>query len=117
MSRGDFGAESLSIIHEFYYELNPDGDSAISRRRLYECVPVFHSEKEKEEFLNYASEHFHRDYAFTRPPNEPSFPVSLPMNQMVDFFRQQYKDALIIVDMLANYRISQAVTIKNAVQE
>ena len=77
----------------------------------------YDSEKEKEEFLNYASEHFHRDYAFTRPPNEPSFPVSLPTNQMVDFFRQQYKDALIIVDMLANYRISQAVTIKNAVQE
>ena len=98
------------IIHEFYYELNPDGDSAISRRRLYECVPVFHSEKEKEDFLNYASEHFRRDYVFTRPPCEPSFPKTLPTKQMVEVFQQQYKDALILVDMLANYRISQAVT-------
>lgn len=98
------------IIHEFYYELNPDGDSAISRRRLYECVPVFHSEKEKEDFLNYASEHFRRDYVFTRPPCEPSFPKTLPTKQMVEVFQQQYKDALILVDMLANYRISQAIT-------
>lgn len=77
---------------------------------IYGCVPVFHSDKEKDGFLKYASSSFKSDYDFTRHPRKPTFPKSLQGNQTVEFFKQQYYDALIIVDMLANYRMSQTST-------
>ena len=95
-------------IHDFYYELAPNNDALYSRTGLYRCVPVFHSEEEKDEFLQYAAMYFRRDREFTRPATEPSFPASLPSQQIVNVFKNQYHDAMIVVDMLADYRILKA---------
>lgn len=94
-------------IHEFYYDLSPTHDAQYSRDGLYRCVPVFHSREEKDEFLQYAAMNFHRNWEFTKPPIEPSFPASLPTQEMVSVYKKQYHDAMIVVDMLAVFRISK----------
>lgn len=93
-------------IHSFYYKLSPNyNDALYSRTGLFRCVPVFHSEEEKDAFLQYATKNFHRDREFIRPPLKPSFPVSLPTKEMVSVYKKQYHDAMIVEDMLASFRI------------
>ena len=99
-------------IHDFYYNLSPNGDATHARNAFLDCVPVFHSETEKESFLQYASEKFSRDRKIIWGYSLPVFPKSLPNKQMIEYFKREYEDAIIVKDMLNEYRLKKVINIE-----
>lgn len=90
-------------LYRFFAPTDINSEAASAERRLLECVPVFESEKEKQDFLMYAAEHYNKD-AEIKTYRLPHIPEKLRNNENPDFYRKAYRDALIVMDLLNIYR-------------
>ena len=90
-------------LYRFFATSDIESEVTSAERRLLECVPVFESEKEKQDFLIYAAEHYNED-AEIEAYRLPRIPEKLCNNENPDFYRKAYKDALIVMDLLNIYR-------------
>ena len=102
--------ESFQYLLANFFNNKAKSSEALSARRKYsECVPVFNSQQEKKDFLKYAANNFsrERDFATYRYNRMPSFPKTLPSGQMVSAFKEEYHDALIICDLLDEFRMGR----------
>lgn len=95
------------LLANFFSSRAEEPEALSARQRYMECIPIFFSKQEKRDFLKYAAENFSRKRAFVtyRYSRMPSFPKTLPSNQMTSVLEEEYHDALIICDLLDEFRI------------
>lgn len=93
-------------LHKFFFGVNHTSSIMDSNKLAYDnCIPVFWSEQERDAFTNYAKEHF--DLACINEDDYiPSFPRSLETGQDVDVFRDEYCNALKMINLLYLFRNS-----------
>lgn len=89
------------IIHQFYYK--PDGDEATtSHERFLECVLVFESEEEKEDFKNYIASIWQKKDCYSNDIWLPFFEDIKGYNMEV--LREEYLNVQILQKMLIEFR-------------
>lgn len=92
----------LYVIHEFYYK--PDGDDeTISHDKFKECILIFESENEKEEFKNYVVENWEYKERIQRDIWLPYFPEIEGYNMKE--FEKQYRDVQILKRMFEEFKV------------
>ena len=89
------------VVHEFYYE--PDGDEETHAHRCFEeCVLVFESEVEKEEFNKYVVEHWNEKDIFSDKIHIPYMP---PIEgYKMEVFEKEFRNVQILKRMLEKFR-------------
>lgn len=90
-------------LYRFFAASDTESEAASAERRLLECVPVFESEEEKQDFLMYAAAYYNEN-AEIKTYRLPHIPEKLRNDENPDFYRKAYKDALIVMDLLNIYR-------------
>lgn len=89
-------------IYEFYYE--PDGDEETHAHRCFEeCVLIFSSEREKEEFNKYVVKHWNKKDNFSYGIHIPYMP---PIEgYIMEEFEKEYRNVQILKNMLEKFRL------------
>ena len=98
-------------LHKFYSEYSANSDSRMAMQAYLECVIIFQSEKERKDFWIYAAENFKRDCPLVRHRHMPLFSESLSKTIEIDHYKTRYRDALLVHDLLDEYRDKQVRTI------
>lgn len=94
----------LHEIHKFYY--NPDGDEAdTSHNRFMECVLLFYSKEELENFKEYVLVNWNRNNIDREEIWTPHFPDIKGYN--MEIFEKEYIDVQILQNMLIQFRKSE----------
>lgn len=90
-------------LHEFFYYHEHSVEADHARRRYLECIPLFDSEKEKNDFHTYAALHFS---TAELPPAcfVPSISSRHTQGMNFQVFEDEYKDALRIQVLLTRFR-------------
>ena len=90
-------------LHEFFYYHEHSDEADHARRRYLECIPLFDSEKEKNDFHTYAALHFS---TAELPPAcfVPSISSRHTQGMNFQVFEDEYKDALRIQVLLTRFR-------------
>jgi Putative DNA-binding domain len=92
----------LYVIHEFYYK--PDGDDeTISHDKFKECILIFESENEKEEFKNYVVENWEYKEQIQKDIRLPYFP-KIEGYSMKEI-EKQYRDVQILKRMFDEFKV------------
>ena len=93
------------LLHRFYSCFSESSDSRSAEQRFLNAVPIFSSEAEKREFFNYANMRFDRSKLLVKRERYiPAFPRNLPNGQNVLYFEREYQDAIMLMDLLEEYR-------------
>ena len=95
------------LLASFFDSKAEEPDALSAKERYLECIPIFYSEQEKQDFLKYVADNFSKKRAFAtyRYRIMPCFPKELPTGQISSAFEEDYHDALIISDLLDEFRI------------
>lgn len=89
------------VVHQFYYE--PDGDDeTISHDKFQECILIFESENEKEEFKNYVLINWGYKKQFEKDIWLPHFPEI--KGYIMKEFEKQYRDVQILKKMFDEFK-------------
>lgn len=89
------------VVHQFYYE--PDGDDeTISHDKFQECILIFESENEKEEFKNYVLINWGYKEQFKKDIWLPHFPKI--KGYIMKEFEKQYRDVQILKKMFDEFK-------------
>ena len=89
------------VIHKFYYE--PDGDDeTIAHNSFEECILIFESEKERDEFKNFALRIWKDKEQFSKEIRLPHFPII--EGYVMKEFEKQYLNVQILKRMLGEFR-------------
>lgn len=89
------------ILHEFFMEYESD-EAMRANDRFEECVLIFKSEWEMQEFKDYAREKWEERTDYLKDMIVPYMP--LPEGYVEDAFKEEYENALILKKMLDEYR-------------
>jgi hypothetical protein len=94
------------IIHQFYYEPNRD-DERIAHDRFIECLLVFESEIEKEEFKQYAIRNWHKGKEFSKETEIclPFFPSLKGYN--MEEFKKEYRNVQILKRLFEEFKATR----------
>ena len=88
------------LLYDFYSHESENGDSRMAQNHYLNCIPIFESESQREEFFAYAAAEFNRKRTvMTHRHFMPHFPDKLPNGLDITYFQSSYKDALIIIDL------------------
>lgn len=90
------------IASIWYYE--PDGDEETHAHRCFEeCVLIFSSEREKEEFNRYVVKHWNKKDNFSYGIHIPYMP---PIEgYIMEEFEKEYRNVQILKNMLEKFRL------------
>ena len=94
------GTEEM-VLHEFFYE-DDNSEERYAKYKFEECVLIFDSEEEKSNFKNYAKSKWpkRKKYLdFVKIPHIESI-----NNYRIDVFKENYENAIILNNMLKEYR-------------
>lgn len=89
------------ILHEFFMEYESD-EAMYVNDRFEECVLIFKSEWEMQEFKYYAREKWEERTDYLKGMIVPY--MELPEGYVEDAFKEEYENALILKKMLDEYR-------------
>ena len=89
------------ILHDFFYD-NRSEEARFSRERFEECILIFFSEEEKNEFKTYAISKWEDRDNYLEGIRLPI--MDLPDSYSKDGFKEEYENALILKKMLDEYR-------------
>ena len=89
------------ILHEFFMEYESD-EAMYVNDRFEECVLIFKSEWEMQEFKYYAREKWEERTDYLKGMIVPD--MELPEGYVEDVFKEEYENALILKKMLDEYR-------------
>ena len=89
------------IVHEFYY--NSDGDDEkIAHDRFMECILVFETDTEKEEFKHFVAQNWNNKQEYNKNIWMPYFEEI--KGYKMDVIKEEYLNSQILKKMLVQFR-------------
>ena len=92
------------ILHDFFYDYDSH-DAMYARDRFEECILIFVSDTEKENFKDYAASKWSKRQDYLEDVRLPR--MELPGVYREDAFKEEYENALVLKKMLDEYRTYQ----------
>lgn len=89
------------ILHDFFYDYDSH-DAMYARDRFEECILIFVSDTEKENFKDYAASKWSKIQDYLEDVRLPR--MELPGVYREDAFKEEYENALVLKKMLDEYR-------------
>lgn len=89
------------ILHDFFYDYDSH-DAMYARDRFEECILIFVSDTEKENFKDYAASKWPKRQDYLEDVRLPR--MELPGVYREDAFKEEYENALVLKKMLDEYR-------------
>ena len=89
------------ILHDFFYDYDSH-DAMYARDRFEECILIFVSDTEKENFKDYADSKWSKRQDYLEDVRLPR--MELPGVYREDAFKEEYENALVLKKMLDEYR-------------
>ena len=89
------------ILHNFFYDYDSH-EAMYAKDRFEECILIFLSDEEKEGFKKYALEKWSERQNYLKNIQIPY--IKVPSTYRVEAFKREYKNALVLKQMLEDYR-------------
>ena len=89
------------ILHDFFCDYDSH-DAMCAREKFEECILIFSSETEKENFRQYASDKWSERQDYLENVHLP--PMEVPDVYREDAFTEEYEDAIVLKKMLDEFR-------------
>ena len=89
------------ILHEFLCD-NESHEALSARGKFEECILIFFSEEEKEDFKKYAADKWIERQKYLEDEQLPY--MKLPKSYRQDAFKEEYEKAIVLRKMLKEYR-------------
>ena len=89
------------ILHEFLCD-NESHEALSARGKFEECILIFFSEEEKEDFKKYAADKWIERQKYLEDEQLPY--MKLPKSYRQDAFKEEYENAIVLRKMLKEYR-------------
>lgn len=102
------------IVHEFYY--HPDGDDeTIAHNRFMDCILVFESDNEKEEFKHFVAQNWKNKQEYNKNIWMPYFVEINGYN--MDVIKEEFLNSQILKKMLDQFRNTRIINPKSDYEE